>query len=46
MCESIFHVLWACSAYSSSRASFMGSLELLGDRYVHRFCINQCVSAR
>ena len=28
------HVLWECSAYSSSRASFMVKLEeLLGDRY-------------
>ena len=28
------HVLWECSAYSSSRASFMLKLEeLLGDRY-------------
>ena len=28
------HVLWECSAYRSSRASFMVKLEdLLGDRY-------------
>ena len=26
------HVLWECSAYSSSRASFMVKLEELGDR--------------
>ena len=33
-CESVVHVLWECSAYSSSRASFMVKLqELLGDRY-------------
>ena len=35
-CESMVHVLWECSAYSSiySRASFMLKLEeLLGDRY-------------
>ena len=33
-CESVVHVLWECSAYSSSRASFMLKLEeLLGDRY-------------
>ena len=32
-CESIVHVLWECSAYSSSRACFMLNLEeLLGDR--------------
>ena len=32
-CESIVHVLWECSAYSSSRASFLLKLEeLLGDR--------------
>ena len=28
------HVLWECSAYSSSRAGFIGTLaEPLGDRY-------------
>ena len=33
-CESVVHVLWKCSAYSSSRASFLLKLEeLLGDRY-------------
>ena len=33
-CESVVHVLWECSAYSSSRASFLLNLEeLLGDRY-------------
>ena len=33
-CESVVHVLWECSAYSSSRASFLLKLEeLLGDRY-------------
>ena len=32
-CESVVHVLWECSAYSS-RAGFMVKLEeLLGDRY-------------
>ena len=32
-CESVVHVLWECSAYSS-RASFLLKLEeLLGDRY-------------
>ena len=30
------HVLWECSAYSSSRASFLLKLEeLLGDRYMY-----------
>ena len=28
-CESMVHVLWECSAYSSSRASFMVKLEEL-----------------
>ena len=29
------HVLWECSAYSSSRASFMVKIEeLLGNKYV------------
>ena len=33
-CESVVHVLWECSAYSSSRASFLLKFEeLLGDRY-------------
>ena len=33
-CESMVHVLWECSAYSSSRASFMVKLEeLLGEKY-------------
>ena len=33
-CESVVHVLWECSAYSSSRVSFMVKLEQLsGDRY-------------
>ena len=37
-CESVVHVLRECSAYSSSRASFMLKLEeLLGDRYVCGF---------
>ena len=32
--ELLVHVLWECSAYSSSGASFMVKLEeLLGDRY-------------
>ena len=26
-CESVVHVLWECSAYSSSRASFLLKLE-------------------
>ena len=34
-CESVSHVLWECSAYSSTRASFMKKLqELLDDDYV------------
>ena len=33
-CENVSHVLWECSAYSSTRASFMKKLqELLGDDY-------------
>ena len=33
-CESVVHVLWECTAYSSSRASFAEKFqELLGDRY-------------
>ena len=33
-CESVVHVLWECTAYSSSRASFMEKLhELSGDSY-------------
>ena len=33
-CESVVHVLWECSAYSSRRASFLLKLEeLLGDSY-------------
>ena len=33
-CESVVHVLWECTAYSSSRASFTEKLqELLGDIY-------------
>ena len=33
-CESVVHVLWECTAYSSSRASFTEKLqELLGDSY-------------
>ena len=33
-CESVVHVLWECSTYSSSRVSFMVKLdELLRDRY-------------
>ena len=33
-CESVVHVLWECTAYSSSRASFTAKLqELLGDSY-------------
>ena len=31
VCESMVHVLWECSAYSSGRASFM--LKLLGDKH-------------
>ena len=32
--ESVVHVLWECTAYSSSRASFTEKLqELLGDSY-------------
>ena len=33
-CESVVHVLWECTACSSSRASFTEKLqELLGDSY-------------
>ena len=33
-CESVVHVLWECTAYSSNRASFTETLqELLGDSY-------------
>ena len=33
-CENVNHVLWECSAYSSTRASFMTNLqELLKDDY-------------
>ena len=33
-CESVVHVLWECTTYSSSRTSFMEKLqELLGDSY-------------
>ena len=33
-CENASHVLWECSAYSSTRASFMKTLqELLEDDY-------------
>ena len=33
-CENVNHVLWECSAYSSTRPSFMKNLqELLGDDY-------------
>ena len=33
-CENVSHVLWGCSAYSSTRASFMRNLqELLEDDY-------------
>ena len=35
-CESVVHVLWECTAYSSSRASFTEKLqELLGDSYAN-----------
>ena len=37
-CESVVHVLWECSAYSSSRASFL--LKLLGDRYADFEALN------
>ena len=40
-CESVVHVLWECSAYSSSRASFLLTLEeLLGDRYADFEALN------
>ena len=33
-CENVSHVLWECSAYSSTRACFMKKLqELLEDEY-------------
>ena len=35
------HVLWECSAYSSSRASFLLKFEeLLGDRYADFEALN------
>ena len=38
---SVVHVLWECSAYSSSRASFLLKLEeLLGDRYADFEALN------
>ena len=34
-CENVSHVLWECSAYGSTRASFMKKLqELLKDDYM------------
>ena len=34
-CENVSHVLWECSAYSSTRASFMKKLQrLLEDDYI------------
>ena len=40
-CENVVHVLWECSTYSSSRASFMVMLEeLLGDRYADFEALN------
>ena len=37
-CENVSHVLWACSAYSSTRASFMKNLqELLEDDYNYNY---------
>ena len=37
----IVHILWECSAYSSSRASFLLKLEeLLGDRYADFEALN------
>ena len=40
-CESVVHVLLECSAYSSSRASFLLKLEeLLGDRYTDFEALN------
>ena len=40
-CESVMHVLWECSAYSSSRASFLLKLEeLLGHRYADFEALN------
>ena len=32
-CENVSHVLWECSAYSSTRVSFMKLQELLEDDY-------------
>ena len=35
-CENVSHVLWECSAYSSTRACFIKKLqELLEDEYEH-----------
>ena len=40
-CESVVHVLWECSTYSSSRASFLLQLEeLLGYRYADFEALN------
>ena len=40
-CEGVVHVLWECSAYSSSRASFLWKLEeLLEDRYADFEALN------
>ena len=34
-CENVSHVLWECSAYSSTKANFMKKLqELLEDDYI------------
>ena len=41
ICLVIVHVLWECSAYSSSRASFLLKLEeLFGDRYADFEALN------
>ena len=45
-CGSVVYVLWECSAYSSSRASFMLKLEeLLGDRYADLEVLNSALGA-
>ena len=42
-CENVSHMLWECSAYSSSRASFMKKLqELLEDDYEDFESLKKC----
>ena len=42
-CENVSHVLWECSAYSSTRANFMRKLqELLEDDYEDFESLKKC----